>query len=177
MKCFITSLVQKKLDIRWYVSKSYECNVVTFRPSSCGGKIHTNWDPESHFPSLCNLVQSLQFHWWFISGSVRCLLWIDKVRAKDKTYIKWSIFLWIKKPRVKDTHIHWVEPFLLSYILRCVSFTEVGSVCRVASREPIHLCTCVTEEGGDGEAVCSETPSLSILLWCHTHSDTSVSQR
>jgi hypothetical protein len=39
-------------------------------------------------------------------------------------------------------------PSLLSYILRYVSFTEVGSVCRVALREPMHLCTCVTEEGG-----------------------------
>ena len=27
-------------------------------------------------------------------------------------------------------------------------------------REPMHLCTCVSEEGGDGEAACSETPSL-----------------
>ncbi len=27
-------------------------------------------------------------------------------------------------------------------------------------REPMHLCTCVTEEGGDGEASRSETPSL-----------------
>ena len=50
--------------------------------------------------------------------------------------------------------------FLLSYILRDVSFAEVGSVCRVALREPIHLCTCVIEEGGDGEAARSETPSL-----------------
>ena len=24
----------------------------------------------------------------------------------------------------------------------------------------MHLCTCVSEEGGDGEAACSETPSL-----------------
>ena len=24
----------------------------------------------------------------------------------------------------------------------------------------MHLCTCVSEEGGDGEDVCSETPSL-----------------
>jgi hypothetical protein len=24
----------------------------------------------------------------------------------------------------------------------------------------MYLCTCVSEEGGDGEAVCSETPSL-----------------
>ena len=32
-------------------------------------------------------------------------------------------------------------------ILRDVSFTEVDNVCRVAIREPIHLCTCVREEG------------------------------
>jgi hypothetical protein len=56
--------------------------------------------------------------------------------------------------------IHWVAPFLLSYTLRDVSFAEVGRVCRVALREPMHLCTCVSEEGGDGEAACSETPSL-----------------
>jgi hypothetical protein len=48
----------------------------------------------------------------------------------------------------------------MSYILRDVSFTEVGSVCRVALREPMHLCTCVSEEGVDGETACSETPSL-----------------
>ena len=42
-------------------------------------------------------------------------------------------------------------PSLLSYTLRYVSFAEVGSVCRVALREPMHLCTCVTEEGGDRE--------------------------
>jgi hypothetical protein len=51
-------------------------------------------------------------------------------------------------------------PSLLSYILRYVSFAEVGSVWRVALREPMHLCTCVSEEDGDGEAACSETPSL-----------------
>jgi hypothetical protein len=28
----------------------------------------------------------------------------------------------------------------------------------------MHLCTCVSEEGGDGEAACSETPSLQRLL-------------
>ncbi len=50
--------------------------------------------------------------------------------------------------------------FLLSNIFRYVSFTEVDSVYRVVFREPIHLCTCVSEEGGDGEAECSETPSL-----------------
>ena len=51
-------------------------------------------------------------------------------------------------------------PSLLSYTLRYVSFAEVGSVCRVALREPMHLCTCVSEEGGEGEALCPETPSL-----------------
>ena len=56
--------------------------------------------------------------------------------------------------------MHWVVSFLLSYILRDVSFTEAGSVCRVTLREPIHMYTCVSEEGGDGEAPCPETPSL-----------------
>ncbi len=41
-------------------------------------------------------------------------------------------------------------PSLLSYILRDVSFTEIDRVCRVVMREPIHLCTCVSEEGDDG---------------------------
>ena len=36
---------------------------------------------------------------------------------------------------------------------------------RVALREPMHLCTCVSEEGGEGEAPCPETPSpLSYTL-------------
>jgi hypothetical protein len=56
--------------------------------------------------------------------------------------------------------IHWVTSFLLSYILRYVSFGEVGRICRAVLWEPMHLCTCVSEEGGDGEAACSETPSL-----------------
>jgi hypothetical protein len=42
-------------------------------------------------------------------------------------------------------------PSLLSCILRCVSFAEVGSVCRVALRELMYLCTCVSEEVGDRE--------------------------
>jgi hypothetical protein len=63
------------------------------------------------------------------------------------------LLLWIKKT-------HWVVPFLLSYILRDVSFAEVGRVSRVVLWEPIHLCTCVIEEGDDGEAARSETPSL-----------------
>jgi hypothetical protein len=40
------------------------------------------------------------------------------------------------------------------------SFTEVGIICRVAFRGPMHLRTYVSEEGGDGEAVRSETSSL-----------------
>ena len=43
------------------------------------------------------------------------------------------------------------KPSLLSYTLRYVWFTEVGNVCRVALREPMHMCTCVSEEGDDGE--------------------------
>ncbi len=42
-------------------------------------------------------------------------------------------------------------PSLLSCTLRYVSFAEVGSVCRVALREPMYLCTCVSEEVGDRE--------------------------
>jgi hypothetical protein len=50
--------------------------------------------------------------------------------------------------------------FLLTYILRYISFTEVVIVCRVVLRKLMYLCTCVNEEGGDGESECSETPSL-----------------
>jgi hypothetical protein len=46
------------------------------------------------------------------------------------------------------SRIHWVTPFLLSYIHRYVSFAEVGRICRAVLREPMHLCTCVSEEGG-----------------------------
>ncbi len=56
--------------------------------------------------------------------------------------------------------MHCVVSFLLSYILRDVSFTEVVSVCRVALREPIHLYTCVSKEGVNGETPRPETPSL-----------------
>ncbi len=41
----------------------------------------------------------------------------------------------------------------------CTS-VEVVSVCRLVLREPMHLCTCVSEEGGDGEVPCSEMSSL-----------------
>ncbi len=40
-------------------------------------------------------------------------------------------------------------PSLLSYTLRYVSFAEVGRVYRVVLREPMYLCTCVSEEVGD----------------------------
>jgi hypothetical protein len=63
-------------------------------------------------------------------------------------------------------------PSLLSYILRYISFAEVGRICRAVLREPMHLCTCVSEKGGGGEAAWSETPSQ-----CHTYLDTTVSQR
>ena len=53
-----------------------------------------------------------------------------------------------------------VVTFLLSSILRDVSFTEVTSVCRVVFREPIHLYTCVRKEGVNGEPPRPETPSL-----------------
>jgi hypothetical protein len=45
------------------------------------------------------------------------------------------------------SRIHWVTPFLLSYIHTYVSFAEVGKICRAVFREPMHLCTCVSEEG------------------------------
>jgi hypothetical protein len=37
---------------------------------------------------------------------------------------------------------------------------ELGNVCQVRFREPIHLCTSVSEEGGAGEGVGSEVSSL-----------------
>ncbi len=68
------------------------------------------------------------------------------------------------KARVKMRNLH-VSHTLgcaipLSYILGDVSFEEVGRVYRVTLREPIHLCTFVSEEGGEGEAARSETQSL-----------------
>jgi hypothetical protein len=49
---------------------------------------------------------------------------------------------------------------LLSYTLRYVSLAELGNVCRVGWREPIHVCDDVSEEGGYGEGVDSEATSL-----------------
>ena len=42
-------------------------------------------------------------------------------------------------------------PSLLSYTLRYVSLAELGTLCRVVLREPMPLCACVSEEGGDKE--------------------------
>ncbi len=51
-------------------------------------------------------------------------------------------------------------PSLTSYTLRYVSLTELGSLCRVGLREPMHLCAWVGEEDGYGEGVDLEAPSL-----------------
>jgi hypothetical protein len=40
-------------------------------------------------------------------------------------------------------------PSLLSYTLWYVSLSELVTVCQFGLREPIHLCTYVSEEGGD----------------------------
>ena len=42
-------------------------------------------------------------------------------------------------------------PSLFSYTFRYVSLAELGTVCLVGLREPMHLCACVGEEGGDRE--------------------------
>jgi hypothetical protein len=42
--------------------------------------------------------------------------------------------------------VHSETPSLMSYTLRYVSFTETVSICRVVFREPMHLCTCVSEK-------------------------------
>ena len=44
-----------------------------------------------------------------------------------------------------------VTLYLLSYIHRYISFTEVGRICRAVLREPMHLCTCVSEKGGSSK--------------------------
>jgi hypothetical protein len=44
-------------------------------------------------------------------------------------------------------------PSLMSYTLRYVSLTELGTLCRVGFQDLIHLCGFVNEEGGYGEGV------------------------
>jgi hypothetical protein len=42
----------------------------------------------------------------------------------------------------------------------CTSVSEEGGDGEATCSETPSLCTCVSEEGGDGETACSETPSL-----------------
>jgi hypothetical protein len=65
-----------------------------------------------------------------------------------------------KTPKNLSGHPGSQTPSLLSYILRYISLAELDTLCRVGLRDPMHLCTCVSEEGGDGEDAGSETPSL-----------------
>jgi hypothetical protein len=44
------------------------------------------------------------------------------------------------------------DPSLLSYTLRYVSLAELDTLCQFGFREPMHLCACVSEEGGDVSA-------------------------
>ena len=55
----------------------------------------------------------------------------SKTKPEEST---WLLYIYMV------SHIHWVVPFLLSYILRFVSFAEVGSVCRVALRGKYSCC-------------------------------------
>jgi hypothetical protein len=56
---------------------------------------------------------------------------------------------------------------MLSYTLRYVSLTELVNVWQVGLWEPIHLCTCVSEEVRDGEGVALEVRSS---YWFPLHS-------
>ncbi len=51
-------------------------------------------------------------------------------------------------------------PSLLSYTLRYVSLTELGTLYQFGFRVPMYLCECVSEEGGDVDGVGSEVSSL-----------------
>ena len=53
--------------------------------------------------------------------------------------------------------MHWVVSFLLSSILRDVSFTEVDSGSVPRTDTPVYM---GSEEGGDGETPFPETSSL-----------------
>jgi hypothetical protein len=43
------------------------------------------------------------------------------------------------------------DPSLLSYTLRHVSLSELGTLCQFGLQVPMDLCACLSEEGGDGE--------------------------
>jgi hypothetical protein len=49
---------------------------------------------------------------------------------------------------------------LCTCVSRYVSLTDLDTLYRVGWRDPIHLCTYVNEEGGDGETVVSEASAL-----------------
>ncbi len=81
-----------------------------------------------------------------------------QTKSVDSQIHEWVVYkLGVLNCPFRNTISDWS---LLSHTLRYVSFGEVGSICRVPLWEPIHLCTCVSEEGDDGETVRSETPSL-----------------
>ncbi len=77
-----------------------------------------------------------------------------------------------KNGGIYTPHIHWVVSFLLSYTRRYVSLPELVNVYQVGLREPIHLCTCVSEEGGVGEGAGSEAPPL--LSYTHRYVNLAV---
>jgi hypothetical protein len=52
---------------------------------------------------------------------------------------------------------------LLSYTFRYVSLTDLDIVYQFGSWELIHLCTCVNEEGVDGEGTESDGPTLCVM--------------
>jgi hypothetical protein len=72
----------------------------------------------------------------------------SKTKAEDSTRLEYTGLSHSWCHTYLDTS---ETPSLLSYTMRYVSFTEVVSVCRIALREPMNLCTCVSEEGGDRE--------------------------
>ena len=56
---------------------------------------------------------------------------------------------------VSEEGVDLEAPSLLSYTLRYVSLAELGTVCRVGLREPMHLCAYM-----DREEDAEEAPSL-----------------
>jgi hypothetical protein len=71
----------------------------------------------------------------------------------------------VKEMFVEGKNIYFQHKYLKRIKTLClekastVSLAELGTLCRVGLRDPMHLCTCVSEEGGDGEDAGSEAPS------------------
>jgi hypothetical protein len=61
----------------------------------------------------------------------------------------WDSMLWVCVSEVGGVGKGADSETLLSYILRYISLAELDTLCRVGLRDPMHLCTCVNEEGGD----------------------------